>query len=180
MAKAKPFRDKLIIVAIEELKPEITKTTMAMKLPAAEYPQSPEAQPVSEIMNPRKTSKGSKKSSTKDTKVHQNKSQSFPKFKKFHSKDLPKNCKRQTKVSDYFGSLSWKFESNNPHLPDIPPPVDVNSNGTSSNKAHEHSFWNDAGPLLFSSPLPHRDSTHSIIFLSSNDNVICISDSSDF
>ena len=180
MAKAKPFRDRLVIAAIEAPMPEVSETTMDVNLPVAQYPQSPEAQLVSETVKPPKTSTGSKKSSAKDAKVHKNKCQTFPKFKKFHSKDLPENCKRQTKVSDYFGSLSWRFESNSPYLPDIPPPVDVNSNGTSNNDVHEPSFWNDAGPLLSSSPLPHRDSTHSIIFVSSNDNVICISDSSDF
>ena len=160
--------------------PEVSETTMDVNLPVAEYPQSPEPQLVTEAGIPPKTSTGSKKSSSKDAKVpNKNKCQSFPKFKKFHSKDLPKNCKRQTKVSDYFGSLSWRFESNSPYLPDIPPPVVVNSTGTSRNNVHEQSFWNGTGPLLSSSPLPHRDSTHSIIFLSSNDNVICISDSSD-
>ena len=180
MAKAKPFWDRLVIAAIKDPMPEVSETTMNVNLPVAEYPQSPEAQLVTEAVNPPKTSTGSKKSSSKDAKVPKNKCQSFPKFKKFHSKDLLENCKRQTKVSDYFGSLSWRFESNSPYLPDISPPADFNSNGTSRNNVHEQSFWNDAGPLLSSSPLPHRDFTHSIIFLSSNDNVICISDSSDF
>ena len=183
MSKAKPFRDRLIIPAVEDPQPEVTKMTMDVSLPVAEFPQSPIPKLVPENPNEsadvkKKTSTYARKTSTKPSKVTKIKSQSFPKFKKFPSRDLPDNSKRQTKVSDYFQSLSWRLVANSQYLPDIPPTVPANEIATGSN-VHGESFWNDVGPLLSSSPLPDRDSKHSIICLSSNDNVICISDSSD-
>ena len=41
VSKAKPFRDRLIIPAVEEPQPEVSKVTMDVSLPVAELPQSP-------------------------------------------------------------------------------------------------------------------------------------------
>ena len=178
MSKAKAFRDRLIIPAVEDPQPEVSKMMMDVSLPVAELPQSPIPELVPE--NPNESADVKKKTSTsaKPSKVPKIKSQSFPKFKKFPSRDLPDNSKRQTKVSDYFQSLLWRLIANSQYLPDIPPTLPAKEIATGSN-VHEESFWNDVGPLLSSSPLPDRDSEHSIICLSSNDNVTCISDSSD-
>ena len=183
VSKAKPFRDRLIIPAVEDPQPEVSKMMMDVSLPVAELPQSPipklvPANPNESADVKKKTSTSARKTSAKPSKVPKIKSQSFPKFKKFPSQDLPDNSKRQTKVSDYFQSLSWRPVANSQYLPDIPPTVPAKEIATGSN-VHEESFWNDVGPLLSSSPLPDRDFKHSIVCLSSNDNVICISDSSD-
>ena len=183
VSKAKPFRERLIIPAVEEPNPEVSKMMMDVTLPVAELPQSPvpvlvPEKPIEPANVKKKTSTSSRKTSAKPSKVPKIKSQSFPKFKKFPLRDLPYNSKRQTKVSGYFQSLSWRLVANSKYLPDIPPTAPAKEIATGSN-VHEESFWNDVGPLLSSSPLPDRASEHSIICLSSNDNVICISDSSD-
>ena len=41
VSKAKPFRDRLIIPAVEYPQPEVSKMTMDVSLPVAELPQSP-------------------------------------------------------------------------------------------------------------------------------------------
>ena len=96
VSKAKPFRDRLIIPAVEDPQPEVSKMTMDVSLPVAELPQSPIPKLVPENLNEsadvkKKTSTSASKTSAKPSKVPKIKSQSFPKFKKFPSWDLPDN-----------------------------------------------------------------------------------------
>ena len=160
---------------------------ISVHLPFAEPPESPPPKPVPIT---HKSAKASKKSddetvttsqttSKRTSKAQQKKLLSDkPKFKKPQSKDIPDN-KKQTKVSDYFQSVQWQFLANSDYLPDLPP-VDPVSN---RNRIDDARFWNNDGPLLSSSPLRQsveRTEEHSIILLSSNDDVVYISESSDY
>ena len=100
------------------------------------------------------------------------------KFKKPQSKDIPDN-KKQTKVNDYFQLVQWQFLANSDYLPDLPP-VDPVSN---RNRIDDDRFWNNDRPFLSSSSLRQsveRIEEHLIILLSSNDDVVYISESSDY
>ena len=80
-----------------------------------------------------------------------------------------------TKVSDYFNSVAWHVISSSDKLPDIPPPGSV----PVRNRVSYDSFLNEDGPLLSSSPIREfvdNSVEPSIILLSSNDNIIYISD----
>ena len=89
MQRQKPFCDRLIIPAVEDPQPEVSKMTMDVSLPVAELPQSPIPKLVPENPNEstnvkKKTSTSARKTSAKPSKVPKIKSQSFPKFKKSH------------------------------------------------------------------------------------------------
>ena len=187
MGKPKPFRDHLVISTMEEGLAEKSESVISVPLPFAEPPESPPPKPVPIA---HKSAKASKKSddeavttsrttSKRASKAQQKKLLSDkPKFKKPQSKDIPDN-KKQTKVSDYFQSVQWQILANSDYLPDLPP-VDPVSN---RNRIDDARFWNNDGPLLSSSPLRQSveiTEEHSIILLSSNDDVVYISESSDY
>ena len=187
MGKPKPFCDCLVISTMEEGLAEKSESVISVPLPFAEPPESPPPKPVPIA---HKSAKASKKSddeavttsrttSKRASKAQQKKLLSDkPKFKKPQSKDIPNN-KKQTKVSDYFQSVQWQILANSDYLPDLPP-VDPVSN---RNRIDDARFWNNDGPLLSSSPLRQSveiTEEHSIILLSSNDDVVYISESSDY
>ena len=187
MGKPKPFRDRLVISTMEEGLAEKSKSVISVPLPFADPPESPPPKPVPIA---HKSAKASKKSddeavttsqttSKRASKAQQKKLLSDkPKFKKPQSKDIPDN-KKQTKVSDYFQSVQWQILANSDYLPDLPP-VDPVSN---RNRIDDARFWNNDGSLLSSSPLRQSveiTEEHSIILLSSNDDVVYISESSDY
>ena len=180
MGRPKPFCDRLVISTMEE-------SVISVHLPFAKPPESPLPKPVPIT---HKSAKASKKSddetvttsqttSKRASKAQQKKLLSDKlKFKKPQSKDIPDN-KKQTKVSDYFQSVQWQFLANSDYLPDLPPVDPVNNR----NRIDDARFWNNDGPLLSSSPLRQsveRTEEHSIILLSSNDDVVYISESSDY
>ena len=187
MAKPKPFHDRLVISTMEEALAEKSESVISVQLPLAEPPASPPPKP---LPIPHKSAKHKKRSddqvvttsrttSKRSSKAQQKKLLSDkPKFKKPQSKDIPDN-KKQTKVSDYFQSIQWQLLANSDHLPDLPhvDPVSI------SNRIDDARLWNNDGPLMSSSPLRQsidRIEEHSIILLSSNDDVVYISESSDY
>ena len=187
MGKPEPLRDRLVISTMEEGLAEKSESVISVPLPFAEPPESPPPKPVPIT---HKSAKDSKKSddeavttsrttSKRASKAQQKKLLSDKlKFKKPQSKDIPDN-KKQTKVSDYFQSVQWQILANSDYLPDLPP-VDPVSN---RNRIDDARFWNNDGPLLSSSPLRQSveiTEEHSIILLSSNDDVVYISESSDY
>ena len=187
MDKPKPFCDRLVITIMEEGLAEKSESVISVPLPFAEPPESPPPKPVPIT---HKSAKASKKSddeavttsqttSKRASKAQQKKLLSDKqKFKKPQSKDIPNN-KKQTKVSDYFQSVQWQILVNSDYLPDLPP-VDPVSN---RNRIDDVRFWNNDGPLLSSSPLRQSveiTEEHSIILLSSNDDFVYISESSDY
>ena len=187
MGKPKPFHDYLMISTMEEGLAEKSESVISVPLPFAEPSESPLPKPVPIT---HKSAKASKKSddeavttsqttSKMASKAQQKKLLSDkPKFKKPQSKDIPDN-KKQTKVSDYFQSVQWQILANSDYLPDLPP-VDPVSN---RNRINDARFWNNDGPLLSSSPLRQSveiTEEHSIILLSSNDDVVYISEFSDY
>ena len=187
MGKPKPFCDHLMISTMEEGLAEKSESVIPVPLPFAEPPESP---PLKPVPMGHKSAKASKKSddeavttsrttSKRASKAQQKKLLSDkPKFKKPQSKDIPDN-KKQTKVSNYFQSVQWQILANSDYLPDLPP-VDPVSN---RNRIDDARFWNNDGPLLSSSPLRQSveiTEEHSIILLSSNDDVVYISESSDY
>ena len=187
MGKPKPFRDRLVISTMEDALAEKSKSVISVPLPFAEQPESPPPKPVPITHKSAKARKKtddeavttSRTTSKRASKAQQKKLLSDkPKFKKPQSKDIPDN-KKQTKVSDYFQSVQWQFLVNSNYLPDLPP-VDPVSN---RNRIDDTRFWNNDGPVLSSSPLRQsveRIEEYSIILLSSNDDVVYISESSDY
>ena len=186
MGKPKPFRDGLMISTMEEGLAEKSESVISVSLPFAEPPESP---PLKPVPIGHKSAKASKKSddeavttsqttSKRASKAQQKLLSDKLKLKKPQSKDIPDN-KKQTKVSDYFQSVQWQILANSDYLPDLPP-VDPVSN---RNRIDDARFWNNDGPLLSSSP-PRQSveitEEHLIILLSSNDDVVYISESSDY
>ena len=164
---------------------DVSESFISITLPIAEPPDTPPPKQVTDINKhdegqkkkpvPTSSWKMSKKASKKQEKK---KSDATPKFKKPTSRDLPKNTKKQTKVSDYFNLVAWHVISSSDKLPDIPPPDSV----PVRNRVGYDSFLNEDGPLLSSSPIREFVGNNvgpSIILLSSNDSIIYISDTSD-
>ena len=185
-SKPKAFRDRLKITTMDESSMEVSESfIISVSLPVAEPLQSPPWKQVTAINKPDEgnmkkavTTSSRTMSKKASKKQEKKKSAATPKFKKPTSHDLPENTKKQTKVSDFFNSVAWHVISSSEELPDIPPP---NSDSV-RNRVGYDSFLNADGPLLSSSPI--RESVDdnvepSIILLSSNNNVIYISDSSD-
>ena len=164
---------------------DVSESFISVPLPIAEPPDSPLPKQVTDINKPDEghkkkpvTTSSWKTSKKAFKKQEKKKSDATPKFKKPTSRDLPKNMKKQTKVSDYFNLVAWHVICSSDKLPDIPPPDSV----PVRNRVGYDSFLNEDGPLLSSSPIREfvdNNVEPSIILLSSNDNIIYISDSSD-
>ena len=108
---------------------EVSESFISVPLLIAEPPDSPPLKQVTAIIKPdegckKKTDTTSSQTMSKKASKKQDKRRSAatPKFRKPISRDLPKNTKKQTKVSDYFNSVTWHVISSSDTLPDIPPP----------------------------------------------------------
>ena len=128
---------------------DVSESFITVPLPIAEPPDSPLPKQVTDIKKP---DQGHKKKPV---------TTSSRKMSKKASK------KQEKKKSDA-----------TPKLPDIPPPDSV----PVRNRVGYDGFLNEDGPLLSSSPIREfvdNNVEPSIILLSSNDNIIYISDSSE-
>ena len=112
-SKPKPFRDWLIITTMDDTAMDVSESFISVPLPIAEPPDSPLPKQVTDINKPEEghkkkpvTTSSWKTSKKASKKQEKKKSDATPKFKKPTSRDLPKNTKKQTKVSDYFNGMS--------------------------------------------------------------------------